>query len=70
MRVDVANLSELLDAAAPGRRLATAIRAQQTRIDQELATKKFSLIEVNGTKYKITKAAMPSSVTGLGRREQ
>ncbi len=59
MRVNVANLSEVLDKAAPGRRLAAAIRSEQDRINRDLATKKFSLIEVDGTNYKI----LPKEIT-------
>jgi hypothetical protein len=53
MRVNIANLSEVLDDAAPGRKLAAAIKSQNDRIKNDLATKRVPFIEVGGTNYKI-----------------
>jgi ABC-type Fe3+-hydroxamate transport system substrate-binding protein len=53
MSLNIAKLSEVLDKAAPGRKLAAEIKSQNNRIKQDLATKKVAFIEVDGTNYKI-----------------
>jgi hypothetical protein len=53
MSLNISKLSEALDEAAPGRKLAAAIKSQKERIKQELAAKRVSFIEVDGTNYKI-----------------
>jgi len=55
MRVNISNLADVLDEAAPGRKLAAAIKYQKDRIKQDLDSNHVSFIEVDGTNYKIVK---------------
>jgi hypothetical protein len=52
-------LSEALDKAAPapGAGLVAAIRADNTRIRNEIAQKGAAYVEVNGQKFKVSPAA-------------
>jgi hypothetical protein len=61
MRVNVANLAEILDNAVPGRKLAEKIKADRTEIDRAVALRGFALVDVEGTTYKIEKT--PSTIT-------
>jgi len=53
MSLNITKLSQVLDEGAPGRKLAAAIKSDNDRIKEDLATKKVSFIEVDGTNYKI-----------------
>jgi hypothetical protein len=63
MSVDISRLSEVLDEAAPGRKLAAAIKSQNARIKRDLATKRVSFIEVDGRNYKIVDSGKAAAKT-------
>ncbi len=54
MSGNIANLSDALNEAAPGRKLVAAIKSDSDRINRELSTENVSFIVVDGKKYKIT----------------
>jgi len=62
MSLNIAELSEVLDESAPGRKLAAAIKSDKNRIQQDLASKKESFIEVGGKSYKIV-SSEPITIT-------
>jgi hypothetical protein len=55
MRVNISNLADVLDEAAPGRKLAAAIKSEKDRIERDLDSKHVSLIKVDGTSYRIVR---------------
>ncbi len=53
---DLKKLSEALDAAAPGAKLAAAVRAEKTRIEQDIQEKGSAQVTVDGRTFKVVPA--------------
>jgi hypothetical protein len=55
MVTNLKKLSEALDAAAPGAKLAAAVRAEKVRIEKEIREKGSSSIVVGGRTFKVSR---------------